>query len=150
MAEVEQHWFRHVMADEQVPRLYRTNANHNAEFNAAVGDPEIVAEARDTWRAEVAFAERFVAGASDLDLTVSYGDALTEGRSRSGRCSECAGAQVRTERGVSGQVGQYSKTASSSEYVTVVMRQAWAADNTAPEMDSLLDTDLTLICAGRA
>ncbi len=32
-------------------------------------DPEVVAEAWDAWHAEVAFADRFVAEAPDLDVT---------------------------------------------------------------------------------
>jgi hypothetical protein len=34
-----------------------------------VPDPELIAEAWEVWRAEVAFAERFVAEAADLDVT---------------------------------------------------------------------------------
>jgi thioredoxin 2 len=37
-------------------------------FNGAVPDPEVVADAWDTWRAEVAFADQYVAEAPDLDL----------------------------------------------------------------------------------
>ncbi len=41
----------------------------DGDFDGAVPDPEVVAEAWDTWRAEVAFADRFVAEAPDLDVT---------------------------------------------------------------------------------
>ena len=41
-------------------------------------DPEVVAEAWAAWRAEVAFAERFVAEAPDLDLTGPEGEVLRE------------------------------------------------------------------------
>lgn len=34
-----------------------------------MADADVVARAWETWRAEVAFAERFVAEAPDLDLT---------------------------------------------------------------------------------
>jgi hypothetical protein len=43
-----------------------------------VPDPAVVAEAWDTWRAEVAFGDRFVAEASDLDLVGKEGDVLCE------------------------------------------------------------------------
>jgi hypothetical protein len=41
-----------------------------------VADPEVVAEAWSTWRAELAFAERFVDAASDLDLVGKQGHVL--------------------------------------------------------------------------
>jgi hypothetical protein len=41
----------------------------NGDFNGAVPDPEVVAQAWDTWRTEVAFAERFVELAPDLGVT---------------------------------------------------------------------------------
>jgi hypothetical protein len=47
-----------------VPPLY---GGGDAEFEGAVPDPEVVAEAWNAWRAEVAFAERFVDEAPDLD-----------------------------------------------------------------------------------
>ncbi|MFG2195932.1 DinB family protein [Streptomyces sp. NPDC048639] len=73
MAVVEMSWFRIVMAGQDVPRHYRTEADPNAEFTDAVGDPDVVAEAWATWRAEVAYAERFVAEAADLGVTGSKG-----------------------------------------------------------------------------
>ncbi|WP_328499552.1 DinB family protein [Streptomyces sp. NBC_00414] len=73
-ARVEQGWFRRVMAGEDVAPHYRTEEDRNADFNGAVPDPEVVAEAWETWRAEVAFAERFVEKAPDLDLPGSDPD----------------------------------------------------------------------------
>ncbi len=57
-----------------MPRHYRSDGNRNADFDGAVPDPEVVAEAWETWRAEVEFAERFVAEAPDLDVTGSLGE----------------------------------------------------------------------------
>jgi uncharacterized damage-inducible protein DinB len=79
LAEVEQHWFRRVLAGQDVPRHYRTEANPDAAFDGAVPDPQVVAQAWDTWRAEVGFAERFVAGAPDLDVAGRY-DTGTSGQ----------------------------------------------------------------------
>jgi uncharacterized damage-inducible protein DinB len=79
LAGVEQAWFRIRMSGQDVPRLYRTDHDDaNAEFDGAVADPEVVAEAWSTWRAEVAFAERFVQDAPDLGLVGEHGDALRE------------------------------------------------------------------------
>ncbi|MFC9843574.1 DinB family protein [Streptomyces sp. NPDC060223] len=81
LAGVEQLWFRRVMAGQEVSRHYRTDADPDGDFNRAVGDPEVVAEAWDTWRSEVAFAERFVAGAPNLDISGMNGDEPIELRS---------------------------------------------------------------------
>jgi hypothetical protein len=68
LAGVEQYWFRRVMAGEDVQRHYRSGADKNGEFAGAVADAGVVAQAWDTWRAEVAFAERLVTEAPDLDI----------------------------------------------------------------------------------
>jgi hypothetical protein len=66
MAEVERIWFRRVMAGQDAPPHFSSDADPDGDFDGAAPDPELVAQAWDTWRAEVAFAERFVAEASDL------------------------------------------------------------------------------------
>jgi uncharacterized damage-inducible protein DinB len=81
LAGVEQTWFRRVMAGQDVPRHYRSDDDPNGDFNGAAPDPELVAQAWDTWRSEVAFAERFVAEAPDLDVTGGNGDESIELRS---------------------------------------------------------------------
>ncbi|MEV6582448.1 DinB family protein [Streptomyces sp. NPDC051582] len=68
LAGVEQYWFRHVVAGEDVRRHYRTAEDPAADFTGAVADPEVVADAWATWRAEVAFAERVVAEAVGLEV----------------------------------------------------------------------------------
>ena len=73
MAEVERAWFRRRLAGLDAPTLY---GGGDAEFDGAVADPEVVAEAWSTWRAEVAFAERFVDAAPDLDLVGKEGHVL--------------------------------------------------------------------------
>jgi len=66
LAKVEHSWFRRVMAGEDAPRLYSTEEDQDADFNGAVADPAVVEEAWQSWRAEVAFAEKFTAGTTDL------------------------------------------------------------------------------------
>ena len=68
MAEVERAWFRRRMAGEDAPVLYRTAEDRDADWNGAVADPAVVAQAWDAWRAEVAYAQKFVADAPDLDV----------------------------------------------------------------------------------
>jgi uncharacterized damage-inducible protein DinB len=58
MSEVERSWFRRTLAGQDVPRLYRAD-DDEGDWNGAVGDPGVVAEAWRTWREEVDFARRF-------------------------------------------------------------------------------------------
>jgi hypothetical protein len=69
LAEMERAAFREMMAAQDVPRLYCSDTNRDGDFDGAVPDPEVVAEAWDAWRAEVDFATRFVAEAPSLDIT---------------------------------------------------------------------------------
>lgn len=71
LAEMERHAFRQVMAGEAVPRLYCSETDRDGDFDGARPDPAVVGQAWDAWRAEVAFAERFVAGAAHLDIAGS-------------------------------------------------------------------------------
>ncbi|MFL6138936.1 MAG: DinB family protein [Frankiaceae bacterium] len=74
LAGSEHEWFRRRLAGQDVPPLHAGNA----DFEGAVADPEVVAEAWRAWRDEVAFAERFVAEAPDLELVGPDGDVLRE------------------------------------------------------------------------
>jgi Protein of unknown function (DUF664) len=66
LAEMERATFRVLMAGQDVPRLYGSG---DGDFDGAVADPRVVAEAWDAWRVQVAFAVRYVAGAPSLDIT---------------------------------------------------------------------------------
>ncbi len=65
LAEMERATFRVMMAGQDVPRLF---CSGDGDFDGAVPDPKVVAEAWDAWRTEVDFATRFVAGAPSLDI----------------------------------------------------------------------------------
>jgi hypothetical protein len=69
LAEMERATFRVLMAGQDVPRLYCSDTDRDGDFDGAVPDPQVVAEAWDAWRAEVDFATRFVAEAPSLDIT---------------------------------------------------------------------------------
>jgi uncharacterized damage-inducible protein DinB len=72
LAGVEQFWFRRVLAGQDGPRLYRTESGEVEDFDGALADPEVVADAWASWRSEVAFAEQFVDAAADLGATGSF------------------------------------------------------------------------------
>jgi len=69
LAEMERGAFRVLMAGQDVPRLYTSATDRDGDFDGAVADPQVVAEAWDAWHAEVEFATRFVAEAPSLDIT---------------------------------------------------------------------------------
>jgi hypothetical protein len=69
LAEMERRTFRKMMAGQDVPSLYCSDTDRDGDFDSAVADPQVVAEAWDAWRAEVDFAIRFVAEAPSLDIT---------------------------------------------------------------------------------
>jgi hypothetical protein len=69
LAEVERSTFRVMLAGQDVPRLFCSENNRDGDFDGAVPDPRVVAQAWQAWRAEVDFATRFVAAAPSLDMT---------------------------------------------------------------------------------
>src|SRR5438132_10283261 len=69
LAEGERATFRVMMAGQDAPRLFCSDTDRDGDFDGAVPDPRVVAEAWDAWRAEVDFATRFVAEAPSLDIT---------------------------------------------------------------------------------
>ena len=72
LAAVEQTWFRITMANEPVPRLWGKDEDRDADFDGAIADEAVVAEAWRAWREEVANAEAFVEGAEGLDLMSTH------------------------------------------------------------------------------
>jgi uncharacterized damage-inducible protein DinB len=74
MADVERHWFRRVMAGADAPPRYWFEGVADADWTGAMAAPEVVAEAWEAWRDEVAFAESFVAAADDLGLRAQAAD----------------------------------------------------------------------------
>lgn len=69
LAEVERGTFRILMAGEDAPKLYCSATDRDGDFDGAVPEPQVVAQAWAAWRAEVDFATQFVAEAPSLDVT---------------------------------------------------------------------------------
>ncbi|MGW0466621.1 DinB family protein [Streptomyces sp. NPDC003027] len=68
LADVERRWFRQVLAGQDVALRFASRTAPDGDFDGAVPDPAVIAAAWEAWRSEVAFAERFVAEAPDLDV----------------------------------------------------------------------------------
>jgi uncharacterized damage-inducible protein DinB len=74
LAEMERATFRVMISGQDVPRLFTSETDRDGDFDGAVPDPRVVAQAWEAWRAEVEFAERFVAQAPSLDITADDPD----------------------------------------------------------------------------
>jgi uncharacterized damage-inducible protein DinB len=74
MAEVERSWFRRVLAAQNAPKLYCTPADRDEDWNGAVADPEVVADAWRNWWDECVFADTFIADAPHLGISGKTGD----------------------------------------------------------------------------
>jgi uncharacterized damage-inducible protein DinB len=75
LADVERGWFRGLMAGQDVPPHFSSETDPDADFDGAVPDPAVVAEAWNAWRAEAAFTDQFIAQAPSLDITGKIPDA---------------------------------------------------------------------------
>jgi hypothetical protein len=69
LAEVERSTFRVLLAHQYIPKLYTSDTDRDGDFDGAVPDPVVVAEAWENWHAEVDFATEWVARAPSLDIT---------------------------------------------------------------------------------
>jgi uncharacterized damage-inducible protein DinB len=71
LARVEHNWFHRVLGGHlDQPRLYRTGEDPDLDFSGAVGDPAVVDDAFATWRQQIADADAWLDGVSDLGAVV--------------------------------------------------------------------------------
>ena len=68
LAEVERETFRRTLAGQDVPRLFCSETERDGDFDGAVADPQVVAQAWQAWEDEVEFATQYVADAVGLDV----------------------------------------------------------------------------------
>ena len=99
LAEGERATFRVLMAEQDAPRLYCSATDRDGDFDGAVPDPQVVAEAWAAWRAEVDFAERFVAEAPSLDIAAN--DPLNQHGS--------GGRPISLRQVLVGMIGEYAR-----------------------------------------
>ncbi|MFJ9342194.1 DUF664 domain-containing protein [Streptomyces sp. NPDC101733] len=64
LAEGERN-FRRIFG-EDTPRIYRTVEDRDGDWNGAIADPAVVADAWQRWRAESEMTDQFIAGFPDL------------------------------------------------------------------------------------
>jgi hypothetical protein len=71
LASVEFHWTRRfIEGHSELPRPFKSPEDRDLDFNGAVPDDAVVAEAWETWRAEVAHAREVYAAHDDLGVLV--------------------------------------------------------------------------------
>ena len=99
LAEMERDTFRVMLSGQDVPRLYCSDTDRDGDFDGAVPDPQVLAQAWAAWRAEVEFAQRFVAEAPSLDVTAN--DALNQHGS--------GGGQISLRELLVGTIGEYAR-----------------------------------------
>jgi uncharacterized damage-inducible protein DinB len=111
LASVEHAWFRRFIEGRQdLPRLYRSPDEGDLDFNGAVDDDAVVAEAWETWRGEVVHARGVFAGLDDLGASVGPAGKQAEVRDVVVHVIEeyarhCGHADLIRER-IDGRVGQ--------------------------------------------
>jgi uncharacterized damage-inducible protein DinB len=67
LARVEHSWTRRVLEGRmELPRLYRTEEDRDLDFNGAVADDDVIADAWRSWRREVDHAQRYLNGVDSL------------------------------------------------------------------------------------
>jgi uncharacterized damage-inducible protein DinB len=71
MADVERHWFRRVLAEQDAPARFKSAADPDGDFDGAVDDLGVVNEAWAAWEEEIAFADRFLADSPDLGMVAN-------------------------------------------------------------------------------
>jgi uncharacterized damage-inducible protein DinB len=67
MADVERGWFRAFMDGEDIRGPLSSPDEPDRDFDGAVADDALVAEAWDAWREEIARADEIIEGIPDLD-----------------------------------------------------------------------------------
>ena len=72
LAKVEHSWFQRVLQGRDLPMLYQSDGDPDHDFNGAVADPAVVAEAWSSWHREVAAANEWLAGGVSMDAEVMH------------------------------------------------------------------------------
>lgn len=68
LARVEHHWFWRIALGHDEPRIYRTEADPDLDFNEAVGTQECVDDAWAAYDLQVARAQEWFAALDEADL----------------------------------------------------------------------------------
>jgi uncharacterized damage-inducible protein DinB len=81
LAKVEHSWNRRVLQEQpDLPRLYWSEDEHDLDFDGAVADPAVVADAWESWRREAGAADDWLTREQDWGREVSVHGEPTEVR----------------------------------------------------------------------
>ncbi len=78
LAKVEHSWCRRRIEGQDLPRLYWSEEDRDLDFNGAVADDAVVAEAWESWRREVTHAQEVYAAHTDLSAPVDVDGQICE------------------------------------------------------------------------
>jgi hypothetical protein len=68
LADVERQWFRQRLAGQDTPLRFQTATDPDGDFDGAIADSEVVAQAWRAWQDECAFTDQFIAATYDLGV----------------------------------------------------------------------------------
>ncbi|MFB9238456.1 DinB family protein [Plantactinospora siamensis] len=75
MAGVEHHWFHRTLQNNlDTPRLYWSAQERDLDFDGAVADPDVVRDAFEAWRAQIAAADAWLDSPVDLSAVTVLDD----------------------------------------------------------------------------
>ena len=80
LAQMEHHWSRRVLQGEDIPQLYKSPEDREADITGAVADPAMVEEAWATWHQVGADADAWYDQDTDWSRLVDGGDEQYEVR----------------------------------------------------------------------
>ena len=80
LAQMEHHWSRRVLQGEEIPQLYKSPEDREADITGAVADPAMVEEAWETWHRVGAEADAWYQQDADWSRLIDSGDEQYEVR----------------------------------------------------------------------
>lgn len=99
LAEMERATLRLMKPGEDLPRLFTSATDRDGDFDGAVADPRVVADAWDAWHAEVDRFNKYLDEAPSLEITAD--DPLNEHGS--------GGGSMSLREVLVGMIGEYAR-----------------------------------------
>jgi hypothetical protein len=105
LAEVERATFRVLLAGENAPKLFTSSESPDGDFDGAIADERVVAEAWEAWRTEVEFSTQY------LENVPSLGQAVDDPENKHGS----GGGAMSVREIVVGMIQEYARHAGQAD-----------------------------------